>query len=120
MPAVWEDFQSLLKLCPENTLERSTPEGVHQVYRWVHGLSYRDDQGRTWCFNAIECQETVNGKTTTFQVRRAMAGAASGVLSDLGSNQAGSNSIRRFCRMARLVVSAMTASARATSPRQRG
>jgi hypothetical protein len=66
MPAVWEDFQSLLKLCPENTLERSTPEGAHQVYRWVHGLSYRDDQGRTWCFHAIECQETVNGKTTTF------------------------------------------------------
>lgn len=66
MPAVWEDFQSLLKLCPENTLERSTPAGVHQVYRWVHGLSYRDDQGRTWCFNAIECKETVDGETTTF------------------------------------------------------
>ena len=66
MPAVWEDFQSLLKLCPENTLERSTPEGVHQVYRWVHGLSYRDDQGRTWRFNAIECKETVEGETTTF------------------------------------------------------
>ena len=66
MPAVWEDFQSLLKLCPENTLERSTPEGVDQVYRWVHGLSYRDDQGRTWRFNAIECKETVEGETTTF------------------------------------------------------
>ena len=66
MPAVWEDFQGLLKLCPENTLECSTPEGVRQVYRWVHGLSYQDDQGRTWRFNAIECQETVEGETTTF------------------------------------------------------
>ena len=66
MPAVWEDFQSLLKLCPENTLERSAPGGVRQVYRWVHGLSYQDDQGRTWRFNAIECQETVEGETTTF------------------------------------------------------
>jgi len=66
MPAVWEDFQGLLKLDPENTLERSTPEGVHQVYRWVHGLSYRDDQERTWRFNAIECKETVHGETTTF------------------------------------------------------
>jgi hypothetical protein len=66
MPAVWEDFQSLLKLCPENTLERSTPDGVHQVYCWVHDLSYRDDQGRTWCFSAIECKETVDGQTTTF------------------------------------------------------
>jgi hypothetical protein len=66
MPAVWEDFQSLLKLCPENTLECSTPEGVRRVFRWVHGLSYRDDQGRPWRFNAIECTETVNGQTTTF------------------------------------------------------
>ena len=66
MPAVWEDFQSLLKLCPENTRECSAPGGVHQVYRWVHGLSYRDDQGRTWQFNAIECKETVEGETTTF------------------------------------------------------
>jgi hypothetical protein len=66
MPAVWEDFQSLLKLCPENTLERSTADGVCQVYRWVYDLSYRDDQGRTWRFNAIECEETVDGETTTF------------------------------------------------------
>jgi hypothetical protein len=66
MPAVWKDFQGLLKLCPENTLERSPREGVHQVYRWVHDLSYQDDQGRTWRFNAIECQETVDGETTTF------------------------------------------------------
>jgi hypothetical protein len=66
MPAVWEDFQSLLKLCPQNTLERSTPEGVHRVYRWVHGLSYWDDCGRTWFFNAIECKETVGEETTTF------------------------------------------------------
>ena len=66
MPAVWKDFQSLLKLCPENKLTCSTPEGVHQVYCWVHGLSYRDDQGRTWHFNAIECKETVDGETTVF------------------------------------------------------
>ena len=39
---------------------------MHQVYRWVHGLSYRDDQGRTWHFNAIECTETVDGETTVF------------------------------------------------------
>ena len=66
MPAVWRDFQGLLKLCPENTLERTTPEGVCRVYRWVHGLSYEDDQGRTWRFNAIQCTETVDGQTTTF------------------------------------------------------
>ena len=29
-------------------------------------MSYQDDQERTWRFNAIECQETVDGETTTF------------------------------------------------------
>jgi hypothetical protein len=66
MPAVWADFQSLLPLCPENTLEHTTVEGVQQLYRWVHDLSYRDDQGRTHRFHAIQCQETVDGQTTTF------------------------------------------------------
>lgn len=66
LPAVWADFQSLLPLCPENTLERTTPAGAHQVYRWVHNLSYQDDQGRTWSFHAIQCQETIHGQTTTF------------------------------------------------------
>lgn len=33
---------------------------------WVHDLPYEDDQGRPWRFTAIECQETVNGHTTTF------------------------------------------------------
>jgi hypothetical protein len=66
MPAVWQDFQALLKLCPGNELTCSTPQGVHQVYRWVHGLSYQDDQGRTWHFNAIECTEVADGETIIF------------------------------------------------------
>jgi len=70
LPAVWKDFQSLLPLCPENTLEHRPAEGIRQVYRWVHDLSYQDGAGRTWKFHAIQCQETVtnNGKeiTTTF------------------------------------------------------
>jgi len=40
--------------------------GLEQVYRWVHDLSYRDDQGRLWTFHALECQETIDGQTTTF------------------------------------------------------
>jgi hypothetical protein len=66
MSAVWADFQSLLVLCPQNTLACTTPDGVQQCYRWVHDLSYQDDQGRTHRFHAIECQETVHGQTTTF------------------------------------------------------
>jgi hypothetical protein len=71
LPAVWADFQSLLPLCPENRREHTTPEGAHQIYRWVHDLSYTDDQGRRWCFHALQCEETVqektgNAQTTTF------------------------------------------------------
>src|SRR5713226_7232498 len=40
MPAVWQEFQSLLPLCPEQRLERVTREGMRQVYQWVHDLSY--------------------------------------------------------------------------------
>jgi hypothetical protein len=66
MPAVWQDFQSLLALCPQQQLERVTPAGVRQVYQWVHDLSYTDDQKRTWTFTAIQCQETVDEQTTTW------------------------------------------------------
>jgi hypothetical protein len=66
LPAVWAEFQQLLKLCPDNTLQRVTPEGAAQVYRWLHDLSYVDDQKRMWTFNALQCQETMNGQTTTF------------------------------------------------------
>lgn len=69
MPAVWREFQTLLELTPENTrvevLQRGT-HTVHQEYRWVKGLSYEDDQKRTWTFDAIQCRETVAEETTTF------------------------------------------------------
>src|SRR5207249_489945 len=58
LPAVWADFQGLLELCPEQRVEVETPQGVRQVYRWVHDLSYTDSAGRTWSFTAIQCQET--------------------------------------------------------------
>jgi hypothetical protein len=67
MPAVWADFQGLLKLCPENVLERILPDGTRQVYRWARQLSYVDDQGRRWQFNALQCEETSpTGETTLF------------------------------------------------------
>lgn len=61
-PALWREFQTLLDECPRNRLEHY-PEGprggVRQLYRWVHDLSYQDDEGRTWTFHAILCEETV-------------------------------------------------------------
>jgi hypothetical protein len=65
LPAVWADFQGLLPLCPENRLERVLADGTRQVYRWVRGLGYTDDEGRTWQFNALECVETTPDGTAT-------------------------------------------------------
>jgi hypothetical protein len=58
LPALWQEFQSLLRLCPDQKVEWMTPRGVKQVYRWVNGLNYTDSDGRDWTFNAIECTET--------------------------------------------------------------
>ena len=58
MPALWREFQDLLKLCPEQKVEVQTPQKVRQVYRWVNDLNYQDSEGRQWQVNAIECEET--------------------------------------------------------------
>src|SRR5262249_50311792 len=57
LPALWQDFQGLLPLCPENRVEWTTPDGVRQVYRWVNDLHYIDTAGRAWTFHAIHCRE---------------------------------------------------------------
>jgi hypothetical protein len=66
LPAVWEDFQGLLKLCPQQVLRLRTPDGRELEYRWVNGLSYVDDQGRSHTFNAIQCIQTQDGRQSTF------------------------------------------------------
>lgn len=65
MPAVWAEFQQLLALCPNQRLERQGAAGVQQVYRWARGLSYQDDEGRQWQFNALQCVETLPGGVQT-------------------------------------------------------
>jgi len=66
LPSVWEEFQRLLSLCPENTLRVTLPDGTHQIYRWVVGLSYEDSERRSHTFNALECLETAKGVTTRY------------------------------------------------------
>ncbi len=67
LPAVWDEFQRLLPLCPRQVLERELPDGTRQVYRWVHDLEYEDDHKRRWRFHAIECVETSpTGEVTHF------------------------------------------------------
>ena len=46
-------------------LERELADGTRRVFRWVRGLSYVDDQGRRWTFNALQCEETVADGTVT-------------------------------------------------------
>jgi hypothetical protein len=62
MPALWAEFQSLLRLCPENCFFVRTDE-VDQLYRWVKDLHYIDSNDRKWTFTAIQCEETrANGE----------------------------------------------------------
>jgi hypothetical protein len=67
LPSVWQDFQALLAACPEQRVEMELPDGTHQVFRWINGLSYTDSAGRTWTLNAILLEESdAGGKTTTW------------------------------------------------------
>lgn len=64
-PALWQDFQGLLELCPRQRVVSTTPDETRQVYRWVNDLEYEDSDGREWKFNAIHCLETKkNGEET--------------------------------------------------------
>jgi len=58
LPALWQEFQALLRLCPDQQVVWMTPQGVRQVYRWVTGLQYTDSDDRPWTFQAIHCTET--------------------------------------------------------------
>ena len=58
MPALWQEFQMLLPLCPKHRLERTLADGTRQVYRWVRDLEYTDEEKRPWRFHGIECWET--------------------------------------------------------------
>jgi len=66
LPAVWQEFQALLALCPGQVRRLTTPDGRQLEYRWVNSLSYVDDQNRPHSFNAIQCQQTEGDQHTTF------------------------------------------------------
>jgi hypothetical protein len=57
-PALWQEYQSLLPACPENSLTRTWGDGRRQQFRWVPRLDYQDSAGRCWKLNALECTET--------------------------------------------------------------
>jgi len=59
MPAVWQEYQALLKLCPKNRKIHRLDSGGRQTFAWVEKLQYVDDQGRRQRFNAFECREQI-------------------------------------------------------------
>jgi len=65
-PDLWQDFNGLLKLVPENTLRVTLPKGVRQLYRWVNDITYLDSDNRSHNLNAILCKETSPTETHTF------------------------------------------------------
>lgn len=66
-PALWAEFQQLLRLVPGPCVERDLPHGTRQVYRWVKELDYTDSNGRRWRLHAVQCEETnPKGQTTRF------------------------------------------------------
>jgi hypothetical protein len=45
IPTLWQEFQALLTLCPDNRLE-VTEDGWRHEYRWVDELPYTDSDRR--------------------------------------------------------------------------
>ena len=65
-PSLWEDFEGLLKLSPDNRLKCKLPDGTRQLFRWVNDLDYEDDEGRRHKVNALLCEETSGDEKHTF------------------------------------------------------
>jgi len=65
LPAVWQEFQTLLAACPESVHVVQPQEGLTLEYRWINEMSYEDDQQRRHTFNAVQCQVR-QGETCQF------------------------------------------------------
>jgi hypothetical protein len=61
LPALWREFQALLKLTPQQVVQLELPDGTVQEYRWVNQLDYQDSEKRRWKLNALQCRETSPG-----------------------------------------------------------
>lgn len=65
LPALWADYQGLLKLCPENR-KTITRDGVKQTLAWVSPLEHVDDRKRSHRVNAFQCREQSGSETHFF------------------------------------------------------
>jgi len=65
LPAVWQEYQTLLDLCPQNRKVYHPSPNCRQELAWVENLQYIDDQGRQQQFHAFQCREQ-EGKDQRF------------------------------------------------------
>jgi len=65
-PALWEDFEALQQLSPQNSLFRDLPDKTKQYYQWVNRLQFDDSDHRHHEFDAIQLREINQPKDTTF------------------------------------------------------
>lgn len=63
LPSLWQEFGTLLGLCPENRLQKRGEDGWRHEYRWVDDLPYTDSDKRPWRLKAIRYEgEGPDGK----------------------------------------------------------
>jgi hypothetical protein len=56
LPALWQEFQSLLAVGTNPSVVVTTPDKTRCVYQWVH-LPYTDSDKRNWSFTGIYYRE---------------------------------------------------------------
>ncbi len=87
-PALWDDFQGLLRLWPANRLRTLSPDGkTAQLFRWANDLHYVDSDKRSHIVHALLCEETVAGQTQTYAWmtnKRLSAANVAGVATNAG------------------------------------
>ncbi len=57
MPAVWTEYQSLLKLSRSNCKVVQKDKNISQEFAWVEGMEHIDDHKRHHTFNIFQCLE---------------------------------------------------------------
>lgn len=66
LPAVWQEYQTLRKLQPENRKIHQPTDGCRQEFAWVEQLSYVDEKGREHTFHGFQCREEEAGNQRFF------------------------------------------------------
>ena len=56
-PALWQEYQALLKERPKEVLRRQWGDGRQEEFRWVRQMDYEDSEGREFTLNGLECRE---------------------------------------------------------------